>query len=351
MKTCLRFVALFLAGVIWMPAWAQDDDNILLRDPRLRDEDISATEVQVKVNRLPDGLYEYSYDIHSPAVNKGKTLNFGIDIGCNLDFETVDFPEPPDASFRGDFSKDGLHVPVRHYRAVDTNGVTVAGPPSISGNNFAGWSLGLLPGESALGLRLVSPAPPSPRSYVLGVAMHTDDIEPDGSGWDYETYADTPGVPWTDDFKVIGFTTGPACAFAPPDEPPEPARFLGNGEEPEPINELLTYSAPLVDRFHLPADTPSVSMTIHYSSKIDPKTFKVEPGWARSAFDPAPGKTETVALPLKEKRSLYKLEVHTVKDQTPRKEDEDDSSYKDRDVFEIRLDPASQRPPGKPNGK
>lgn len=318
-----------------------------LHDPRLRDEDISGTQVNVSVQRLPSGIYEYRYDLVSPATNKGEISNFAVDAKCALDFGQINFQESSDPKFRIDASRDSQHVPLQVYHVEDATGQTLAGPASISFDDKIVWFLAMTPGDKVSGLRVLSPAPPGPRQYQLTVAMDTADLAPDGIGYDYsEELANDPATPWIQDFSVTGLITAPACAFAPPEAQPV---FPGNGDESAAINNLLTYSAPLRDRFVVGPDVTTLAMTIHYSPDIDPKTFKVEPGWARKLFNPQPGQSETVVLPLDHKRDLFKLEVHTAKDQTPRKDNDLDFSFKDRDVFEIRHGDAN--PAGKGKGK
>lgn len=343
-------LSLCLGWLVSQPVLGQD---VVRRDPHLREEDISATQISVTVRRLEGGLYEYIYDLNSPTTNKGKIATFNVDISCDLDFPPHVYPDPPD-QYPGRISPLATgYVPVRAYRAVAADGKTLAGTANISESNAVYWGIYGEPGYSAPGMRVVTPAPPGPRRYEIHVDMETDDIEPDGTGWDYRGAEDDPTIPWLDDFLVVGMTTGPACALPPPpgeQQQPPPPRFAGTpNRESVAINDLLTYSAPLRDRFHVAAGVGSVEVKIHYSSDIDPKTFKVEPGWAKNLFHPVAGGSETVHLPLKDKKSLFQLEVRSTKDKTPRKGDELDQSYKDRDVFEIRRDPAPQ--PGNARGK
>lgn len=316
----------------------------VLRDPRLRDEDISGTTVTASVRRLPGGLYEYRYDLSLPASSPGEVLSFDIDVSCTLNFSAVTYPEPPYQYERED-NASGRHVPLQAYASLGPAGEVRSGGPAITAVAQVGWPLGLDPGESVVGLRILTPAPPGPREYLLTPSMFSTDIEADGSGWDYRNVAeDDPTIPWVPDFEVRGLTTGPICALPPPpEEPPPPppsTRFAGTVfSESEAVNGLLTYSAPSRDRFHVAAGVSSVEVKIHYAADVDPKTFKVEPAWARNLFNPQPGKDETVVLPLKGKKSLFQLEARSTKDQQPRKRNELDSSFKDRDVFEIRRPP------------
>lgn len=310
--------------------------NDLLKDPRSRDEDISATTITVTTNRLGNGLYEYRYHVASSQENKGTIRSLSIDISCDLDFGVVEFHEPIDTLFRPSYSLDNRHVPVQLYGVP-----RVAGPVTITRGNEASWGLWMEPGAVAVGLRILSPAPPAPRTYKLWPSM-------DAQGWDYETYRDES--PWTDDFMVYGMITGPACALEPPEEP---ARFPGTSpaRTSDELNGLLSYSEPLQDRFHLPAGTLEQAITIHYRDDLDPATFRVEPPQLRGKFHPLPGTSETVILPLGKPRNIIALEAKPQR--TPPEKDAEQEEppgvqkkqsgdnmgwRKDRDVFEIRVD-------------
>ncbi|MBN4080642.1 hypothetical protein JYT31_03155 [Beggiatoa alba] len=319
----MLMVVLFLSTY----AYAQ-----VLKDPRMRDEDISGTIVSVKVTLLPSGLYEYVYDVTSPETNKGRILDFGIDIACSQNFGAFAYPEPPAPYFSGDFSGDGKHIPIQAYGVKGFTGLM-----SISKDNKIGWLVAMDPGDIAKGFRIISPAPPGPRTYKLFPSMDTE-------GWDYDTYEEDPDVPWTPDFTVYGTITGPSCLLTPPTEPPAD-RYAGNGHESAEINDLLTYSAPLRDRFHVSDGTTVYAMTLHYGKNIDPKSFKVAPGKLRDLFNPVAGTSETVQLPLSKKKNKFKLKVRLVKskDKADDDIDKDDKKKgkgktKDKDTFEIRVD-------------
>lgn len=311
---------------------ALSQEPTVLRDPHLRDEDISATTVTSTVARLSDGTYEYKYNLAAGTLNKGRVLSFGLDISCTLVFEGYSFPEAPDPHFTRDLAL-GMHVPLQPYTLFQ-NGA--AANPSISVISELNWLVGLSPGRKFTGLRLLSPAPPGPRQFRLTVSMDTADVEADGSGWDYSDTEDDPTVPWESDFEVRGITTAPACAKAPP---VPPARFLGNGNESNAINSILSYSAPLMDQLHVPSNQKSLELHVFYSGDIDAKTFRVEPGNLKGLFHPAPGTDEVVQVPLKEKKKIVlKLEAKAVSSSEPRKQDPLDHSFVDRDVFTIRRD-------------
>lgn len=310
-----------------------------LADPRTRNEDISRTRLTASVVRRTDGLYEYTYSLTSPIENKGRIVSFGIDANCDLQFEPVVFPElgPPSSDPRdGDSaSVDGKHVPAAGPRVVDSSGQTLAATPIINVKNWIHWAMAMRAGQSISGLRVLSPAPPGPRQYKVGVGMDTFDLAPDGRAWDYstcDTEAGCPDFPWTDDFDLSGMTTGPACSTGPG---PEPEIYAGTLDEPEHINQLLTYTKPLTSQITLSRGQSTLEIEINYSQFIDARTFKVSPGKFSNLFHPAPGTSETVFVPTDSKKLQLKLEVHPPKNKTPRPNDPMDHSYKDTDRFNV----------------
>lgn len=316
-----------------------------LKDPRTRDEDLSKTVITVKTNVLSNGYYEYVYDIQSPVDNKGIIRTFKIDVSCAHDFGSTSYTEEPSQYFKGDYSKDGQHIPLQAYPVY---GFTAR--LAISEYNQLGWLVYMEPGKTAKGFRIVSPAQPGLRRYRLIPSMQPD-------GWDYNSYnEEDPTVPWIDDFTVTGIISGPAC-------PDDIERYPGTNKhekESQEINNLLTYSAPLKDRFHVEKSTKEVEFTIHYGDNIDPKTFKVEPRRFESFFSPKAGTKQTVMLPLDKRhwRTRLKFEVRAKIDgndkRTPhfggqgfgegRSKNKHSSgtlgleSMKDTDVFEIRTE-------------
>lgn len=337
-------VSMFLA-FLGLPVWG---DGLYVKDPALRDEDISAAQLRAMVRELPTGMYEYVYDIVSPPSNKGRIVTLRIDARCELDFGGFSYPDPPDPYEGDDSSIGGQHVPIRAYRVVSSAGAVLAGAPGISTSNAVYWGLNLKPGGEVRGIRMLSPAPPGSRTYQLEVGINATDLGADGTGWNYESCESVgcPDVPWVQDFRVTGMTTAPACSLTPP---PEPARFPGSMNESDRVNQLLTYSMPLVDHLFLPPRTVSVPMTVFYSADIDPKTFKVTPAHYRRLFSPAASTSETVAVPLstnprRSPRQVVRFEVRSVHDKAPRKDDELDHSNKDTDVFTFARDDAPRNP-------
>lgn len=235
------------------------------KDPRTRDEDISHTQITVKTTRIKSGLYLYGYSIVSPPENKGTIGSFKLDVSCDLDFSTVEFP--PVEPLR-DSSRDP-HVPV--------------GNVHISRANMAYYNMSLKPGEQTVRF-LTSPAPPTERAYLLAVDM-------DSEGWRYDLY---PEGKWTQDFIVRGTVLGPECTL---DFGPE-IEYLGAAEEPFGVNKLLAYAEPVTDELVLSNAAESVTVTLFYDAKADPSTFKAKlDGKDISAlFNPVPDTYETVVI-------------------------------------------------------
>lgn len=313
----LKPIAVLLL-IVPVVSWGQ------LKDPRFRDEDISGTNIQVTVNTLDNGFYEYLYNVQFPEENKGTVLSVKLDITCNLDFGEVTFPEPMAPSVRY-WSPDGAHVPVK---LDDMERIT----PAITAGNNVKWGVNGYPGQSPVNLRLVSPAPPGERYYEITPYMDT-------TGWDYPELEEHPEIPWIDDFMITGFIEGPACDTSAP----EPL-YPGNrrGFESEAANQLLTYRQPTRNRWHAASEEETATFTIVYADTIDPKSFKVTPGWARQHFNPQPGTEQTVELPLKPGINKLKFEARVAR--SPGRPDGQAlrHSEKDMDEFEIRVPARSQ---------
>jgi len=167
----------------------------------------------------------------------------------------------------------------------------------------------------------------------------------DPVGWDYATHNpdEDPSVPWTADFTVSGITRGPACPGE--EEFVEPPRFPGTlyPNESEAVNAVLTYSEPLRDRFHADTGTMSLTLTIHYAEEIDPKSFRVLPAKhnLQRFFNPEPGASETVVLPLEEGKN--KIQLQAKAKSLPRTKRKEGGMYggrgpdMDQDDFEVRV--------------
>jgi hypothetical protein len=304
-------------------------------DPRFRDEDISGTEVTVDIVEQSDGLYEYHYRVSAPGSNLGTVQSLSVDISCPEPLPRLDLPpQPTGEGFAASASQDGRHAAVNITGDFGSSFLF-----GITASNAASWGLGFEPGEARGGLRLVSPYPPTLRKYRLSPAMGPS------APWDYsDVDPSDETIPWVDDFTVAGVTEGPGCEPAPA-LLSESARFAGTPfpHELGGLNDLLSYSEPLRDRLHAELGEGSFALTIHYRDDIDPSSFEVTPAsdGIRRLFNPQPGTSQTVYLPLAAGKNLFRLSAHT-RFTLP---DQDkgagaggrEGASRDIDVFEVRV--------------
>lgn len=333
-KKCLLHVAaLLLLSVV------SQAEAATLKDPHLRDDDISATEVTTNIGRNQQYHYVYTYNIKAPLENTGRILTFLLDISCPDVVDSRGFnPEtyPSDAS--PSMSNDGKHTPV----AIDAPRGE-AGIFGISVNNEVHWLIGINPGGDALGLQLISPYPPGDRAYQF---IPSDNYRTEE--WDYSNITEDDPVPWIPDWTVTGITTGPACPGEEyPDGDDSNNRYDGTpfAGEPQQLNQLLSYTAPLRDQFHLPAGSHEVEMTIHYAENIESRTFRVTPekNQLRQLFHPRPGTSETVRIPLEPGKNRIELQAQSrftppgQLDKSLRQGNGREGVSIDRDVFVFRV--------------
>lgn len=302
--------------------------SVELKDATLRDEDISAAVLFVEHFTRPDDLIEYVYTINNPAENKGEIDELLIDLTCDVYFDPIVLPfADGKPGYEGDFSDNvKLHTPTAIHADYGSAAIY-----AISKNNAALWGTRILPSKIITGFRLISPAKPGMRSYEIAPWVDYDE------SWVFPE--DESLVPDTIDFTITGMIAAPGCPGVT--KPPETALYPGATfqVEPENINKLLQYRTPQKDRFHVATGTKEKTLHIFYSKDIDAKTFKVQPAWMKRYFNPVAGTDEQVTLPLKNARNKIKLSVHTTKATgTMRKNNEAHHSYKDTDVFEIRID-------------
>ena len=303
------------------------------KDPATRDEDISGTEVKVSYHQRSDGLWVYEYSETAPESNKGTVTTFAIDLHCGVSFNDVSLPYPP--SDREGYEGVNNSAPVTPAAPqCDWGACAVWG---IDALNTASWLLSLKPGEHLAYQRLVSPAAPGWRQYTLDPAFEV-------VGWNYPRIPD-PTLPQRKDFIVNGVIAAPGCpGEVPPVKKPSFPGTLFPTERDEDLNGLLSYTKPLKDRVRVAEGTKVVELAIRYRDDLDPKSFKVQPGWAQRYFHPKPGTEETVRLPLKQHktRNRFFLEAHPVKASLPRagSEEHDPPAHarKDRDEFEFRVE-------------
>lgn len=285
-----------------------------LKDPRTRDIDISHTRVDVSVEQLPSGFYDYVYSLSSPLENKGTITSLGIDISCDEAQDAYDFPEPP-TPLRWTYAASGMHAPVQIYPSP-----TGSSYMTLGNDNEVLFSTFSEPGEAHTGFRILSPHPPVDRSYELRVHWTTGD-------YDYSNLTDEEWdqLSTRDEFWVTGMTKGPGCSALP--EPP--ALFPGTGNHPD--EHLLQYAAPMQSAFHTDAD--SVTFDIHYADDMIAESFKVEPAWARRFFNPLAGSHQVVELKLHPGMNQFRFRAERAL-----QEDEAASKFKpiDGDLFMIR---------------
>lgn len=300
-------------------------------DPRTRDKDISATNVDVSVTRLPSGFYNYVYSLTAPEENKGDVISLIVDVACEVAPVSFQFPEPASSLYILYASENGLHAPLQMYHAP-----TGSTGMMVTVDNRLSFGVDMEPGESHTGFRILSPYPPADREYELAVGWGF-------LGYDYDSVSDEEmqTVPWKHDFTVKGMTKGPGCSH----EPQPPALFVGNPDEP--YNNLLQYASPMQSAFHSEDDT--VTFDIHYSEALEPESFKVEPGWARRQFTPVPGTHQVVTLKLHPGVNQFRFEGWKQQDVAlePVRENRNQYPDKDNDTFVIRWNPAGhdQKPP------
>lgn len=303
--------------------------SIELKDATLRDEDISAVVFTVEIKKRPDGLYEYVYQINNPIDNKGIVSQILINLNCNVEFEPIVLPDSNDKpGYLGDMQAESNSYTPTTIRADHGSAASYG----LTINNEALWGARISQGQKRTGLRLISPAAPGMRLFTIKPRVSYAD-----GTWFFPE--DDSIVPDTIDFTITGMIAAPGCPGVT--EPPETALYPGATfqVEPENINKLLQYRSPQIDRFHVDAGTNETEIHIYYGKDIDSKTFKIEPAYLKHYFNPVAGTDEKISLPLKKARNKIKLSVHTIKATgTTRKENEIHHSYKDTDVFEIRVD-------------
>jgi hypothetical protein len=327
-----------------------------LKDPFLRDDDVSGASVEVRVNVDNAGNYVYQYDVLSPETSTGYILSFDLDVTCGEPVDQKGFAPADYQTGRTSDRSEGIpHVPV----AIDAPSGQAASP-SLTAASRASWMVAMPPGGSSVGLTVVSPYPPGDRTYWL--------IPSVDYGWDeydYETALKSENrdsIPWINDWTVSGIVAGPAC---PGDEYPddgdgnEDSIFFGTlfEGEVEAQNQLLTYSAPLQDQFHQADGPRELEMIIHCHADIDPKSFVVTPQrhGIRALFHPVPGTSETIRLPLDVGKNRIELQVRR-RFAPPVKPGQSGAVFAggggsslDKDVFVVRV-PVDSSAPGQGKG-
>lgn len=338
MITAPRLVAVVTAALLANASVGQERIGL---DPRDRDEDISGTTVVVSIEEDAAGHFVYEYRLTSSSTNLGTVSSLDVDVACpEVGDRGALPPQRTDGVVYLDASLDTHYAPLNMDADFGSAGVF-----GIDVRNQAGWLISLAPGEAVRGLRLISPNPPVSRAYVLDPAMGPS------APWDYsDVDPSDETIPWVDDFTVFGVIEGPGCEQAA-EPPPEPARFAGTPSpfETDGLNDLLSYSQPLRDRVHAAPGQGSFALTLHYRDDIDPASFKITPaaGGIKRLFNPQPGTTETVYLPLSAGKNLFRLSASTRF--TPPGQDRGaggggrEGPSKDIDDFEVRVPSSTDR--------
>ncbi len=96
-----------------------------LLDPRLRDESIAGTRLEVEYFIRPDGLYEYVYSMSSPVENKGTIVDMFLDLKCDTNFglETLPYAD----GMPGYYGIDRTHTAAHTPTAIHANPGSAAG--------------------------------------------------------------------------------------------------------------------------------------------------------------------------------------------------------------------------------
>lgn len=289
-------------------------------DPRTRDESISGTVIEAQASPVGD-VWLYEYTIAAPESNMGTVQFFNLNLECSEPVDTRGFSEAEYREREYDNLSSGNNV-IPAALGADYG---ASWGMDITATNQAMFSVKVPPGESAGVYRIYSPYAPGQQRYILQPEFRIT------GRYDYPEDAEfRDDIPKEEDFQVHGLITAPAC---PSDETdPEPVLFDGSLPpwESEVDNQLLRYETPTRDRFLSEEDV--LEIIIHYGESIDPKTFKIEParGGVRSLFNPEPGTSETVSLPLREGYNRFKLQVFSENEGSGRSK-----TNRDVDFFDI----------------
>lgn len=298
-----RQTAVLLALFLSLPSHS---DEQTLRDPALRDEDISSLSFVANVAKSND-LYVYSYTISAPDNSVSYPDSFSLDIACpNLPSTT------PEKSHGGTdkgfyYSMNGKHA-----------GIDISIPKDLSFNagvtafNEVTFDIPVLRGKTKT-FTLMSPSPPTHRQYHIDAETIRNERLYDYSNVD-ESEQDDPAIPSDSDWEVWGVTLGPACSnqvHGPNSQPifdGQKTRF-----ESRRINQLLRFELEQRrNRFHASASQATFRVKVLYAQNIDPSTFRAHLNNTdiSQLFQPAPGTEEWVEVPLDEARSRITLSVY-----------------------------------------
>ncbi|MFN4292228.1 MAG: hypothetical protein ACK4E7_15340 [Permianibacter sp.] len=256
-------------------------------------------------------------------------VGLDIDLGCSAFSAAtkVDDGGLDDGVFY--YSQDGRHVPLVLDPASFRHGVNAS--------NYYSASL-FLPVGGAIEFGFKSEYAPGYRQYIATIGADNESKYDYQSYWDGVDGKDADVLPWYPDWNVSGVTKGPACpgqAATPTTRPIFEGEFR-EGEGPK-ANSLLRYEVKAQrNRFHVPAATTHLELTVYYSPNLDSTSLQVTSNGQdiRSLFHPENGSPEKVQIPLEGNRTLIRFkglpELHAV----PKGLTVEQAS--DIDTFEIR---------------
>lgn len=236
-----------------------------LRDPRLRDEDISGLGLATKIDKLPNGNYKYTYTITSPASASGDVLDFYLDINCP-NMPDIGEQHIDDAGYTREYNRsaDGRHVPLQSSIVGLSQKIA-----SITRDNLFVMLVNIPPGQSR-SVSLLSRNRPGNLRFKTTVSAAQesayDYLDETGERWKYSMES----MPWYPDWEVHGIVKGPTC---PEDAATPLTRPIFNGQRmPEELREtdrLLNYEVKgNRNRWHELATVTEVKLRIYYGYGI-----------------------------------------------------------------------------------
>lgn len=279
-------------------------------DPINRQENISQLALVATVKKVGE-LYDYQYKLTNHATATTSIMAFELDVFCAAFPEVV--PEKDSGLDDGVFylSRDGRNIPLIMSPAPFQHGI------SASDRYYS--SIFLAPGATvAFGFQ--SEYAPGYRQYQAHVGTGNESKYDYQSYWDGVDGKDADVLPWYPDWNVSGVTKGPACPgqAATPTTRPIFEGELREGEGPK-ANSLLRYEVKAQrNRFHVPAATTHLELTVYYSPNLDSTSLQVTRNGQdiRSLFHPENGSPEKVLIPLDGNRTLIRFkglpELHAV---------------------------------------
>ena len=299
-------IALLAIGIISSTTYSAEP----LKDPKLRDEDISGLSITTKIEKQADSKYKYTYTISNPAYSLDDILSFYLDIECP-NMPNVGEQHTDDAGYtrESNSSADGRHVPLQS--SIDGLSQKMA---SITRDNIFMTIVSIQPGQTR-NIVIVSPNKPGYLHFKTTVTSADesayDYLDESGENWKYPM----DDMPWYEDWQVHGIVKGPACqenAATPLTRP------IFNGQrmplEPRDTDRLLRYETKgSRNRWHESAGVSEVKIRIHYDFLIDAASFSAQINGRdiSSTFHPddKAGVYEDIVLPLEGAITKLRFEV------------------------------------------